>query len=278
MKVISKPHHSEQYRTMLDFLIKTFIRNVQTKYFRLFREDEPMVSQLIDLEKITFFIITLLKRVRGTRLQFKKACCVMIKFLESCHKSNLNYMVYLKYDIRKLIIASLVLSITNTHEDFVKKISTREAIHELYSKATGLPTEEVTNCTSIVRSVVLRQNRLQEESINKMKRYLRHTADIRDNETNNNNNLDIIVDQQHTLLPHDFTNPLNISSIDSPNIMNNIVRSIGENDIAQYSDILEGQYFNEIKNSNEDTYTMQCEIDKFNEMGKQLIHTNFSVV
>lgn len=105
--------------------------------------------------KTTKFLEIILHRAKSSHLQFKKVCCIVIKFLDCCSKET-NYMKFLKFSLHKLFVAAFILSVPNVVGDDRDRITTRDETYHLYSQITGLPLEEVINCCSIVRPVLIR--------------------------------------------------------------------------------------------------------------------------
>ncbi|CAI7381402.1 ATV_collapsed_G0055350.mRNA.1.CDS.1 [Saccharomyces cerevisiae] len=110
--------------------------------------------------KTTKFLEIILHRAKSSHLQFKKVCCIVIKFLDCCSKET-NYMKFLKFSLHKLFVAAFILSVPNVVGDDRDRITTRDETYHLYSQITGLPLEEVINCCSIVRPVLIRRSRQQ---------------------------------------------------------------------------------------------------------------------
>ena len=163
---------TRQRATLNNFMIRNFLRGIFLKHVYLFIPDneqssvaglhDEMLHLNFDRRKTAFLFEMILKRARSTVLQFKKVCCIIIKFLECC-KNETNYMRYLQYNLHKLIVASFVLSVPNVSHNDGNKILNRETSYNLYSKITGLGVNEITNCCSIVRPVIMRRSRKQHE-------------------------------------------------------------------------------------------------------------------
>lgn len=214
----------EQSKTLNTFMIKNFIRGIMLKHVYLFIPDD--VSGIVDFKKnnilkLTFnrgktpyIFETILKRAHSTVLQFKKVCCIIIKFLECC-KNETNYMKYLKYDLHRLIVVAFVLSVPNVNSNEGNKIMNRETCYRLYSKISGLTIEEITNCCSIVRPVLIRRSRkqrgLSRSPINDQ---------MNDNNNNDNNGNNVTVTSPHNDDPSNMmegdVNMARFNSTDSP--------------------------------------------------------------
>ncbi|SMN21859.1 similar to Saccharomyces cerevisiae YPL039W Putative protein of unknown function [Maudiozyma saulgeensis] len=160
----------QQNNTLNKFMIKNFIRGIMLKHVYLFIPDDVsgiadfnnnnIFKFTFDKDKTPYIFETILKRAHSTILQFKKVCCIIIKFLECC-KNETNYMKHLKYDLHRLIVVAFVLSVPNVNSHEGNKIMNRETCYKLYSKISGLTIEEITNCCSIVRPVLIRRSRKQ---------------------------------------------------------------------------------------------------------------------
>ncbi|AQZ10707.1 YPL039W [Zygosaccharomyces parabailii] len=140
------------------FIVSHFIKGTLKKYAHLFETS-------IELEKrAIMFMETLLRRAHSTRLQFKTVCCIVIKFLEYSSQEGAqgtNYMRFLHNNFLKLLVAAFVLSVPNKHDDFGERLAKRDDCYAFYSRVTGLSLDEVANCSSIVRPVLIQQSRHQ---------------------------------------------------------------------------------------------------------------------
>lgn len=163
----------QQQRTVLSsFMVRNFLRGIFLKHVHLFIPDneqgavagmqDGMLQLNFDRKKSAHLFEMILKRARSTVLQFKRVCCIIIKFLECC-KNETNYMRHLRYDLHKLIVAAFVLSVPNVSHNDGNRILIREKSYSLYSKVTGLSVAEITNCCSVVRPVIMRRSRKQHE-------------------------------------------------------------------------------------------------------------------
>ena len=178
MSSMNKLNDSKQHMILNSFMIKNFVRGIMLKHVYLFIPDNNVstgstvmnginrngiLKLNFNKDKTSFIFETILKRANSTVLQFKKVCCIIIKFLECC-KNEANYMKFLKYDLHKLIVAAFVLSVPNVDNHEGNKITNRESCYKLYSKISGLSVEEITNCCSIVRPILIRRSRKQNNS------------------------------------------------------------------------------------------------------------------
>lgn len=152
--------YRKQFSVLNHFLISRFIKETIHKYSHLLNiEDDDFDSKAVQ------FMETVLRRARSSRLQFKTVCCIVTKFLKCCNDNNTrsDYMKYLRYDFFKLIVAALVLSIPNRTNDYGQRLVTRDHCYALVSRVTGLSLDEVTNCSSILRAVLIHNNLEKEQ-------------------------------------------------------------------------------------------------------------------
>lgn len=149
----------KQFLLLNRFLISHFIKDILNKYSHLLNiEDDNFDSKAVQ------FVETVLKRAHSSRLQFKTVCCIVTKFLKCCNNNvRSNYMEFLKYDFLKLIVAAFVLSVPNRTNDYGQRLITRDYCYTLFSKITGLSLDEVTNCSSILRAVLIHNNLEREQ-------------------------------------------------------------------------------------------------------------------
>lgn len=181
----------EQAVQLNKFMVKQFVRGVKYKYINLLIPNENIgvdttrIIEAIDDHKLFTFFETMLKRSQTHNLQFKRICCIIIKFLECC-EAEVNYMKYLKYNLNKLIVSAFVMSVVNTGVSEGEKIVQREQCYSLYSKITGLSVKELANCCSIVRPVVVRRSRRQ---MLLLRRKQGHTGGRRDSSPGDRPNL-----------------------------------------------------------------------------------------
>lgn len=219
----------EQTVQLNKFMVKQFIRGVKYKYINLLIPNEntgvgiTKVLESIEDNKVAGFFETMLRRSRAHVLQFKRICCIIIKFLECC-EAEVNYMKYLKFNLNKLIVSAFVMSVANTGVTEGERIIQRDQCYSLYSEMTGLSVKELTSCCSIVRPVVVRRSRRQtlllrqrqgrasnrrDSNDDMPQRYNRDAfsrsnhqpTDMIDGNNNNNNNTD--PNNRHVLsLPH----------------------------------------------------------------------------
>ncbi|GAV55027.1 hypothetical protein ZYGR_0AS03500 [Zygosaccharomyces rouxii] len=150
----------KQFLVLNRFLISRFIKETLDKYSHLLNiEDDNFDSKAIQ------FMETVLKRAHSSRLQFKTVCCIVTKFLKCCNDNNTgsNYMKFLRYDFLKLLVAAFVLSVPNRTNDYGQRLITRDHCYALFSRVTGLSLDEVTNCSSILRAVLIHNNLEREQ-------------------------------------------------------------------------------------------------------------------
>lgn len=156
----------EQTAQLNKFMVKQFIRGIKYKYINLLIPDENIelsttkVLEAIDDNKLICFLETMLKRSQATISQFKRICCIIIKFLECCD-TEFNYLRNLKFNLNKLIVAAFIMSNVTIGSNEGEMIIEREKCYQLYSRITGLSVKELINCCSIVRPVVVRRTRRQ---------------------------------------------------------------------------------------------------------------------
>ncbi|CAI4053494.1 uncharacterized protein SKDI_16G2300 [Saccharomyces kudriavzevii IFO 1802] len=144
------------------FMIEHVTKGIMQRYASVLvtiSSDSTKITGLNYLKTAKFLKI-ILHRAKSSHLQFKKVCCIVIKFLDCCLKET-NYMRFLKYSLHKLFVAAFILSVPNVVGDDGDRITTRDEIYHSYSKITGLSLEEVINCCSIVRPVLIRRSRQQ---------------------------------------------------------------------------------------------------------------------
>lgn len=160
---------SNQSIVLNKFMTQHFSKGILFKYSRFFIPDDKVsnvdyIRNHLNYDKSAKFLEVMLKRARSTKLQFKKVCCIIIKYLECCNNET-NYMEYLKYDFHKLIVVAFILSVPNVHGNEGDKITKRNIIYKSYSRITGLSVQELTNCCSIVRPVLIRRSRKQYDAL-----------------------------------------------------------------------------------------------------------------
>lgn len=276
-------HKSQKPHTIVlnKFLMQNFIRGIDIKYHDLFIENiNPQAASNyseIDIEKSSNFLEIIIRRVRVTKQQFKKVCCIVMKFLESCRDYKHNFMLYLKYNFHKLLVAALVLSVTNAHTDFLELISVREATYDLYSRATGLSVDEVINCSSIVRGIVLRKSRLQNKSLQLWRQMQRHTTESEQELSYPYTNDGVTQDFEETIENNEF--PANSAHTQAiPSVIDNIIKSFGDDNLDQYGFEQEKSSVHDLLGKHESEYVLLSEITDFNKVAKQIVQEHFTVV
>lgn len=191
MVVVTACPFKEQTAQLSKFMVKQFVRGVKYKYIDLLipndniGEDTTSIFDAINDNKLSAFFETMLKRSQAHNLQFKRICCIIIKFLECC-EAEVNYMKYLKFNLNKLIVSAFIMSVVNTGISEGEKIIQREQCYNLYSKITGLSVKELANCCSVVRPVVVRRSRRQQLLL---RRNQGHTGGRRDSSPGDRPNL-----------------------------------------------------------------------------------------
>lgn len=196
--------------------------------------------RLVTGDKLVLFIKQLLKRSRATRLQFKHVCVMLIKFLACCSRGT-NYMKFLKYDIRKLVVGTLVLTRERTGHN--------EEVLRFFQRITGLHWEEISNICTIVKNVLGVETRRQRRyTIRPPVPQWPHTPNGGNEELNNNS----------TLSPREDFNTRR--------------STFGANTGRRLSHGYDDD------TSDEGKYVLDQELEDFNEMGKRLVHTHFMVI
>ncbi|QLG71799.1 hypothetical protein HG535_0C01480 [Zygotorulaspora mrakii] len=135
------------------FMVWYFTKNILSNYSRVFLSSGSTTEAEYE-NKVSKILETILKRAQSTNLHFKKICCIVIKFAESCN-ADTNYMKFLKYDFLKLLVVSFVFT------------DRRKGILDfnLYSRITGMPVEEIKNCCLIVRPVLMKHRGPKNETV-----------------------------------------------------------------------------------------------------------------
>ncbi|CDO93800.1 unnamed protein product [Kluyveromyces dobzhanskii CBS 2104] len=144
-----------------DFMLKNFCAGVLIKYSALLVPYNPHVSDgdqepsnvpVIKFADLLKFVRVVSSRTRANRHIYKAMCIISIKFLELSSKSRHNFLRYLKYDVRKLIVAALTLALR-------QRRSTVEADQpvRLVSAASGISCEQLRHCCDIVGPILKAQ-------------------------------------------------------------------------------------------------------------------------
>lgn len=263
-----------QSTTLNRFMISQFTKRVWSKYSRLFSEqmandlsnstnelnDGTVNPCIVSLsighfeEKANKFLETVLRRARSSTLQFKRVCCIILKFAECC-TGETNYMRFLRYDFYKLVVAAFVLSVSNTHGDFGDKMAKREEIYNFYAKITGLSMDEVTNCCSIVRPVLILQSRHQRKFL----RLRQHQEQQQDDEPRSSGSGDMSSYNHENRNPNCFM--INLKSSRGCGIE----QSAGANSNAS-------------GDTDDKGYVLVSEIEQFDQVGKKMVLDYFRVV
>lgn len=152
-----------QKMVLKKFMIAQVTKGIMQRYVSLLvstSSDDSSMNIGTNHLKSAKFLETILHRAKSSHLQFKKVCCIVIKFLDCCLKET-NYMKFLKFNLHKLFVAAFILSVPNVVGDDRDRITTRNETYHFYSQITGLSLEEVINCCSIVRPVLIRRSRQQ---------------------------------------------------------------------------------------------------------------------
>lgn len=261
--------HGRQSTTLNRFMISQFTKSIWSKYSNLFSEQMANGSSNKNIElsegtlypgtmspsmghfeeKASKFLETVLRRARSPTLQFKRVCCIILKFVEYC-TGEINYMRFLRYDFLKLVVAAFVLSVSNTQGDFGDKMAKREEIYNFYARITGLSMDEVTNCCSIVRPVLILQSRHQ----HKFLRLRQQQQELRPSGSEG-------------MGPYDTEN----RSPDSFMIDPRSFRGCG----IEYS---AGANSNSGGDTDDNGYVLGSEIEQFNQIGKKKVLEHFRVV
>ncbi|KAH7581815.1 hypothetical protein J7295_04601 [Nakaseomyces glabratus] len=270
------------------FLIHKFLKSVLAKYSLLLQPSPPGN----DLASLCRIFEGILIRVRGNRAQFKKVCCIIIKFLECCH-NEYNYMQFLKHDLKRLLVTAFVLSVPNNGTDEAERSIIRDKIYTCYSNVTGLKEEEIINCCSITRPILIRRSREQYKAIRyKQMKDARRERDPRIIQLTNDMNEDTAT--MSDLALHNFLEPFDITSTFTFTKRNNIGTSAPASLSASMmlnmsrtdpTDPWNGstgappssEYYNNTDGSVSNEYVLGTEIQRFNEITKKLIQSNFNV-
>ncbi|CCD25128.1 uncharacterized protein NDAI_0E03110 [Naumovozyma dairenensis CBS 421] len=265
-----------QVGTLNNFLISNFSKTIISKYGILLIDPLNMDMSHIHLTaahhtKITTFFVTMLKRTRSSRLQFKKICCIVLKFLDCCTKEA-NYMKFLKYNLQKLIVASFVLSVPNVEGDEATRIQRREACYDLFARMTGLSKMDIINCCSIVRSIIIRRSRQQMKATNSSFHMNQHILNSfsRDSPTRDMFHNEVSPFPHHhepqMSDPPAHINPRQLSSSSSSSSVSYINSACGSE---------EG---NDDETYGSNGYILSAELEQFNLTGKTLVYENFRII
>ncbi|CCF59559.1 hypothetical protein KAFR_0H01490 [Kazachstania africana CBS 2517] len=278
---LSDEKKKEQNLKLNRFMIQTFTKGLLFKYSSLFIENynendtnvEPLSRLLkFDYRKTPVFFETLLKRSNSSIVQFKKVCCIMVKFLQCCTNET-NYMKFLKYNLHKLIVSCFILSIPNVTGTEADKIENREKSYILYSKMTGLSVSEITNCCSIVRPIIIRRSRNQYNAL-----LYTNTSSYNNSENRFNVMTDTILNYDasnnyyHHFVPPRTISPSDIHITTGNSSSSDSTNYNGNNNERQSSPSAD----NPLTSSN--GYILGTEMEQFNELGKKLVIEYFRVV
>lgn len=264
----------EQAAQLNKFMVKQFIRGVKYKYINLLIPDENIglsttkVLEAIDDNKLTYFLETMLKRSQATISQFKRICCIIIKFLECC-EAEFNYLRNLKFNLNKLIVAAFIMSTVTTGSNEGEMIIEREKCYQLYSRITGLSVKELINCCAIVRPVVVRRTRRQKLLLQRKNNQIGNhvfNADEASSPT--------LITSTTSL--HQIYGSANTQTDDNNNNNNNIVESFFENSVVFPVSTITRNHLNTINPSLVLNSTMDSHsnITNYNSNNIHNIHTN----
>lgn len=244
-----------RYKVEMDklsgFMLKNFCAGALIKYSRLFvpvefdskqGKKQTCKAPAINLADLMKFVKILLTRVKATRHQFKKMCILSIKFFEACVKSRENYMKYLKYDVRKVVVACLALTYPQGHT-----MANTEKSMLLVSSAAGVSNEQLRHCCEIVgpilKSEFLKKQRQQYQTAHAQ-------AQTGANESNH-------ASQNNTASMR--------GSIATRTTVN-----IRSTDFGTFTNCYTNQ-------DDQETYLTPSDYESFNEMGKQMVNRTFLV-
>lgn len=158
VSLLSQNVRLKQMKMLNKFMARSFVTGLLLRFKDLLEADPSRELSRNDQEatpshrttnkrdSLCTFLEVLMSRTKATKLQFKQMCVICIKFLSSCSAQN-NFMAHLKFDLRKLMLASLAFTYGNrlTHT------------FEVFAKCSGLQEEEINNCCSVVRKVLNRR-------------------------------------------------------------------------------------------------------------------------
>ncbi|CCE65488.1 hypothetical protein TPHA_0L01330 [Tetrapisispora phaffii CBS 4417] len=179
-------------RALHKILVGSFINGVCIEYKNLFKK----LNIVYNCAELVKFAGTLIQRVKLSRTQFKKSCFILVKILNACVSHSINYLQYLRNDIRKVIIGSFLLSFSTTNKqkcptnhstkesklcatnDIFEQIATREKRYSLFALATGLSSGEIGNIANIARTIVARQVRLQNRTLQHQRNIRRYMSNF----------------------------------------------------------------------------------------------------
>ncbi|CAI4036834.1 hypothetical protein SMKI_16G1320 [Saccharomyces mikatae IFO 1815] len=156
----------KQKIVLMKFMVAQVTKKIMQRYASLLvtMHSDDTSNTGSNHSKTARFVEIILHRAKSSHLQFKKVCCIVIKFLDCCLKET-NYMKFLKFNLHKLFVAAFILSVPNVVGNDRDRITTRDETYHSYSKITGLSLEEVINCCSIVRPVLIRRGRQQRKQM-----------------------------------------------------------------------------------------------------------------
>lgn len=270
---------SKGKRELNNVVVDQFIRCLYSKY-------SPIIGNNDASGMIHFFKIMSL-RVKINKLQFKRICCIIIKFMECC-KHEMNYMQFLKYSMKRLIVTAFVLSVPNTGTDEAERSMIRDDIYALYSKVTGLKISEIVNCCSIIRPILIRITREQYKASrlnNTNKNNHHNTLAFSDYSSDTSNELNPRLTFQQ---PFDISSAFNFTRRDhlgtiapsslSDSMMMDLA-GFGEldNDNAWRSGTGTTQQHSTIDGCVSNDYILGAELQRFNDISYKMIHTNYKL-
>ncbi|CCH57836.1 hypothetical protein TBLA_0A00360 [Henningerozyma blattae CBS 6284] len=228
------------------FMIRKFLNGIYKKYKPILKNKENNFK--FNVQLVSEFMENLMVRIKSTKVQFKRMCIIMVKFLECC-LTETNYFQFLRNDIKKLIITSFILSIPNessknksykTPSSFSSISQKRDEDYKFYSQITGLTVSEINNCCSIVRPILIRESRLQYRFI---KDKFRHQQQLQNDRLNYSNNFASIARDR---LLNSNDNELKLT--DLIDIIQNEENQNNESDIDTINE--EERIIEELKNKN----------------------------
>ncbi|BAP73122.1 hypothetical protein KLU848_2581 [Kluyveromyces marxianus] len=246
--------YKQEMETLSNFMLRNFCAAVLIKHSKLLvptddGESQAQQQHVITLAELLKFLRTLLARVRATRQQFNKMCVMSIKFLGICSKSQENYMRFLKYDVRKLVVTCLLLTFPHNSISLEQNSPTWDQQLLLLSRATGLPKEQLRHCCEIVGPI------LKSQYLKTQRAVFRHAH---------------AQAQAHSFDPNDRTqNRRNkMKSGDSVDI-----RSTNFGTFTNYYTNTEDLD----PDNDQELYCLPSDYESFNEMGRKLVNKNFLV-
>ncbi|KAL3235708.1 uncharacterized protein RNJ42_02484 [Nakaseomyces bracarensis] len=256
-----------------NIMVNRFLVSLYSKYSYLIPRER-------DIGEMTKFFKAMASRVQLSKLQFKRVCCIIIKFMACC-KNEMNYMQFLKYSMKRLVVTAFVLSVPNNGTDEAERSTIRDDIYSFYSKVTGLKTCEIVHCCSIVRPILIHRTREQYKAVRH--RQLATGLDMdSDSDARNDINPRLTFQQPFDISStFNFTRREHIGTVAPSSLTDSMVMNmsgLSDLDTAWRSGTgTTQQNPNNIDGNLSNDYILGSELQRFNDISYKMIHTNFKL-